>query len=182
MKKILSLLLGIVLVLTLVGCHKDKTTTKQTTTEKVTTTVKTTTEQKTTVNPNVDPWYEDEYREIKEFCSDSQYVYERTDMLVTLKISETETRVIQLYAYEVLKENDNELCWKEWYYNPVQKKLKISYMHAISNNCEFDAETNKIKYAEFDHYIYGEGETVSWYTHDVYVDLSNETVTYLIYK
>lgn len=65
MKKILSLLLGIVLVLTLVGCHKDKTTTNKTTTETTTTTVRTTTEQKTTINPNVDPWYEDEYREIK---------------------------------------------------------------------------------------------------------------------
>lgn len=192
MKKILSLLLGISLLLTLVGCRKNKTTKPITTEPKpATTEVKTTTEPKTTVNPNVDPWYEDEYREISfiavsnsendpEFQDGFYYYYLVKMYTTTIKMSETET-ITAINATGCWAYSDGstrgDIAYKAYYYNPVQKKVKIVHVGLKGFNYELGTYINGslyINYLEFDSYFEDQ-------CYEEYIDCSNKTIMYLEY-
>lgn len=193
MKKILSLLLGITLVLTLVGCHKDKTTTKQTTTEnEKTTETKTTTEPKITENPYIDPWYEDEYREITDFYAEgSSEVFslsQRND-LMTIKMSDTETieKSTGVWYYNTPDDEGNtaQVYWRDYYYNPVQKKVKIQRTIILVKYYEKGELGGNIvmNYAEFNrYYIEGVDPDPLYYTDLEIIDVSDMTLKLVHYK
>lgn len=187
MKKILSLLLGIMLVLTLVGCKKTVTTASRiTTSTERTTTNQTTEKQTTTINKDVDPWYEDDYKELDRIYvrSDSDYyIYEREiRSTTTIKLSEDETidvvNTSSVWYDRVASDGTlGYLSYRNIYYNPVQKKIKIVEVSLQFSYVEFGTDKNGNTYPSYvifsyyrDSEIYDELEDFKCQT--IYYDLS----------
>lgn len=190
MKKIIGLL-GSILVLTLVGCKKTTTSTSKITnpTEKITTN-QTTEKQTTTINKDIDPWYEDDYKEVDRIYvkSDSDYyIYEREVIsTTTIKLSENETiDVVNTSSvwYDGRVASDGTLgylSYKNIYYNPVQKKIKIVQVSLQFSYVEFGIDKNGNPYPSYvifsyyhDSEFYDELEDFN--CHTTYYDLSAYT-------
>lgn len=193
MKKIISLLLGIMLVLTLVGCKNTATSktdpSRITTSTERTTTNQTTKEQITTVNPNVDPWYEDEYKEVDNIYveSDNDYYSYKREIIstTTIKLSEDETiDVINTHSvwYDSVASDGTlgYLSYENIYYNPVQKKIKIIQVGLQFSYVEFGTDKNGNTYPNYVIFsYYRDGETYDGLEdsncHTTYIDLSAYT-------
>lgn len=187
MKKILSLLLGVSLLLTLVGCKNTATSTSKiiNPTEKITTN-QTTKKQTTTVNKDIDPWYEDDYKEVDRIyvkSDDDYYIYEREIIsTTTIKLSEDETidviNVSSVWYDGVAPDGTlGYLSYENIYYNPVQKKIKIVQVSLQFSYVEFGTDKNGNiypSYVIFSYYRDGEiyAELEDCNCHTTYIDLS----------